>query len=438
MKRILRFYGPYLRMSALAVVSILGVLVTTAGSSGDAGGPLDRVEERPAEPAAASPSKLVMNTESRISLTRADAEQIVLDFDRQTGNYFAAVRWGDGVRSLHLSTNLGLTWQETASASAVSGYGDIDISVVGGWAYMGYLIGETSQWVILTRHDASTGAIDWEFGTGGSLIVADAGSSMVTDLALDSNQDTDDSEIYLALTQGDGTLRFFFDSAADGTTFAELSPIPAVTNADGGLDMHYNAYENIFVSYFGTDQRAHLLRAYPWSEVLSLLDCGGVEPTTAISAYRNNVMLLCQKPRTYGYEVYASRSYDAGATWSFGSLETVDSPDDPDYWSLDVTARGGQGFAVVYASDDGSLVNPVYLKHKPGYEMGFWEPREVINSHDADLLRPTNITWMPPDYYGIAYIDGSSRTAYFLLYDYSLFSDGFESGNTSAWSASVP
>jgi len=81
---------------------------------------------------------------------------------------------------------------------------------------------------------------------------------------------------------------------------------------------------------------------------------------------------------------------------------------------------------------------PVYLRRNNDYQPLGWEPRVVVNNIDARVERSTNITWLPPHHCGIAYIGGANFTPFFDLFDASFFSDGFESGDTSAWSVVVP
>ncbi len=64
----------------------------------------------------------------------------------------------------------------------------------------------------------------------------------------------------------------------------------------------------------------------------------------------------------------------------------------------------------------------------------------MINETDvamASIFR-TSLNWFPPDHYGIAYSEDSMGTPYFDRFALLILADGFESGDTSAWSNTVP
>lgn len=365
----------------------------------------------------------------RIGSPNTGAAQVVLDFHRDTGNYFAAVRWDTGHDiTLNLSTDNGATWNETGGFLAIPFPTDIDMVVAGDYVYIALSVDGLGE-ARLTRFHAATGLPDIGYEPPP---VVDVSPATVSDVALASDQDGADNEIYYALISDDGALRFLYDSSADGTTFTDLSP--PVANAAGGLDMHFNTNDpEIFLSYVGTDSNAHVWQAYPWGEVFSS-GFSGLETRTAISAADNNVVLAHQTILGYGYGLVAWISGDAGDSWTLTYLDAPGTPNDGDCGMVDVTARGSQGFAAIYLQDK-TAFDPVFIRR--GTPSG-WEPRVSINGYDATVTLPINVTRVPPHHYGIAYIGGNGDIPYFDRIDASLFSDGFESGDTSAWSATVP
>lgn len=366
----------------------------------------------------------------RIGAPRTGAEQVELDFDLQSEKYIAAVRWSGAFNGISMNgSDTGASWSETASAQGP--ISDIDITSVGSYVYLIQLL-TSGQAALVWRCFDTTLAFDAGYV---ETIGATPSTSQILDVALASNQDTDDSEVYLAFIQSDGVLRFYWDHASDGTTFAELSP--PVINAASGLDMDYSAAEDFYLSYIGTDGHIHVWKAYPWVEVFNFPSYSGRDMKTAVSASGDNVIVAVDALLGYGYGIIAWSSNDAGANWEIHYLDAPLFAGDGYYGGADVTARGDQGFAVAYHQHLGTV--PVYLRRNNEYLPLSWLPRVVVNNIDARIDRPTNITWLPPHHYGIAYLSsGLTPDPFFDLFEAPFFSDGFESGNTSAWSLVVP
>lgn len=382
-----------------------------------------------ATPPLPASNEAVTADDVRIGAPRTGAEQVVLGFDLQTDKYIAAVRWDGAFKGVTMNvSDTGASWSETSSAQTP--VADLDITSV--WSYV-YLIqlSESGDGALLWRYFDTTLTVD----TGYALTIGATPSvSDILDVALASNQEGDDSEVYLAFIQGDGVLRFYYDLASDGTTFAELSP--PVTNAASGLDMHYNAAENLYISYIGTDGNIHVWKAYPWVEVFASHTYQGRDMKTALSASGDNVIVAVDALLGYGYGIIAWSSNDAGASWEQHYIDAPRFAGDGYFGGADVTARGNQGFAVAYHQHLGTV--PVYLRRNNDYLPLSWLPRVVVNNIDSRIDRPTNITWLPPHHYGITYISSGNFTPFFDLFEGPFFSDGFESGNTSAWQVVVP
>jgi hypothetical protein len=364
------------------------------------------------------------------------SRQIELDHDPDTGNYFAVVRWVDSqfeAWALYISTDQGATWSSNVSLTTTGEWLDVDLAVAGDYVYVGYTRG--GDQARIARFFTTDGSLDtvYSFRT-----LIDVSPANVVDIALASDKDGPDNEIYYALIASDGSLRFFFDSSADGTTFAELSP--GISDAVSGLDLTYNAGSPdhlLLFSYWQDPSILRIWRSFPWEGVYNV---GWSAPRlqSRISAYDDRAIVCFENPGLNGLGIVSFTTYDAGDSWTFSSLDSP-TPGEGDYTGCDVTARAGGEFAVTYMHEEGSF-DPVYLRRHTRGESGPWEERVLINETDvtmASIFR-TSLNWFPPGHYGIAYIEDSMGTPYFDRFALLFFADDFESGDTSAWSNTVP
>jgi len=151
-----------------------------------------------------------------IDPTVTGSRQIVLDHHQDTGNYFAVVRGADpiDVWALYISTDQGASWSSMEDVTTSGDWIDVDIAVAGDYVYAGYAMASFGE-AGIARFFAADGSFDSVYGYR-SLI--DVFPTDVVDVALASDQDGADNEIYYAFIASDGALRFFFDASADGTT----------------------------------------------------------------------------------------------------------------------------------------------------------------------------------------------------------------------------
>jgi len=365
-----------------------------------------------------------------------DARQIILDFDRDTQKFFAAVRHQDRKIELYHSVDGGKTWV-LEPGLLENELVDADMVVAGDYVYVAAaLVGSSNADLI--RYSAATGVVDQDYGRHTVLDVAPAA---ILDVALASDQDGADSEIYYAFITSDGVLRFFVDSSSDGTTFTTFAP--GISDACCGLDMTFNPNSldhDVFISYWDgySTPAIHVWRSYPWVEV----NYWGPETdqhTSAISAFGDQVIFCHTWRWPDGLSVWEQRSYGDHDTWVQSPLD-IPLPGESWYSGCDVTARGGRGFASAYIHDSGDFDTIYFRRHTDPDTMAPWEARVPINEHDAaaGLGYSTSLTWFPPDHYALAYVGDPGNTPYFTLIEIPVFADGFESGATSAWSITVP
>lgn len=351
--------------------------------------------------------------------TRTGGQLTKLDYDAASGALFAVVRWTtDHGWALYRSTTDGASWTETyfwyagAEPQAV----DVDMAVVAGYVYVGYVASDFADEFRLRRCFTATGLPDTAYSFR---VVLDASPSTFTEVAIESNADSFDNRIYCAGRQATSVLRWAWDVATDGLTFEEESP-PGVS-VSGGLDMHWNfSYTTWFLmlSYVGDDGRVHVLRksAASWGDLVVDSTFTGLHTRTSVSAWDDVVICAYEEAYANGQGIMYRISYNAGDTWNFGDL-AVPGVGESAYQMVDVTARGGRGTAVVYTHEV-SEPDDVLVRYRRGFAPGLWIPAQRINDNDVATGSWTALNWTPPESavaselsYGLVYFFGS--TPYF-------------------------
>ncbi len=171
----------------------------------------------------------------------------------------------------------------------------------------------------------------------------------------------------------------------------------------------------LYLSYIatnGVNNSVTVLRrnGSAWEPIEVLSDyTGRSTANTSISAYGDTVITAYEHLFT-DRGIRYSISYNAGDTWTYGTFESVGR----NFYDPDVTARGGQGTAIVYEEEAGAF-DPVWYQFRSGYAPGVWDTAVQINEHDTLTGSPNTIGWLPSsagNNYGVIYLDGS-RDAYF-------------------------
>jgi hypothetical protein len=367
-------------------------------------------------------SKDWSNNDGRIG-TLNNVYDAHLDFDAQTGHLFAVLKHDDGDEfwTVNISTDKGRTWQETYSwATALYEIPDIDAVVVGDYLWIAYLYSAAPNSVRMRRFQVSDGAVDNVYGYQEVF----NRSVEVSEVSLTSNADDADNRVYVSAIRTDNSLLFYWADTY-GTSWDEVST--GITDASTGLDITWNSlYDDylFFLSYIGTGTGNPIIvcrcsTAGSWdSGTVLLSEYTGSQFRTSISAYDDTV--ICMYEHDYGVSEYGIRyniSYNGGDAWSWADLKIPDEGDD--YWSPEVTARGGQGTACIYQKEAGAF-DPIEFRYRSGYGSGPWQTVEQINDQDVYTGSPLAISWLPPNpgntySYGAIYIseDPDFRTPYF-------------------------
>ena len=197
-----------------------------------------------------------------------------------------------------------------------------------------------------------------------------------------------------------------------------------VTDAFAGLDSSYNplaSSKTLWVSFIrsGTpDPLAVWARAPGLGNTMYVLesDFTGTHPRTSVSAYDDNIIIAYEYDDGGKSAIRYRMTYDGGSSWSYDNFNPS-----LNLYSPDVTARGGQGIAMVMSVEAGSF-DPVFFFYRDGYIPGdTWDAEANSQLNEVDIYTgyPTRIEWLPPlrkrTYgYGVLYQhDASADTLYF-------------------------
>ncbi|MCK4871888.1 MAG: hypothetical protein KAS72_04095 [Phycisphaerales bacterium] len=349
-------------------------------------------------------------TDVRIGGTRTGAFLTVVDYDAASGNCFVVASWPQ-YWTMNISYDDGTSWAETFTYYSGPGLVDIDAAVMGAHIYVGYVHVDMEDIARIRRCSVSNGVID---GVYNYKTVADVSPETITDIALETNVDDYDNRVYYLFRKSNGALQLFYGRADENVSiFHENSP--AVTDAAGGIDLHWNDNPTtwfLFLSYIGTDGYVHVERIYSVWEECGSFTFSGYNTRTAISAYADAVFVAYEHMYTEDYGIRYKISYDGGeGTWFQGDIAIPDVAGEF-YAMADATARGGGGIALMYQQELGA-VDPVFVRYRSSYTSANWDAPVQINDYDVAGDSWTAINWLPPLMggsgaygYGMTYIDG--------------------------------
>ena len=384
----------------------------------------------------------------RIGSPRQGAQDVALDFDQATGNLFAVVGWNDPTHPfwrVNISTDDGASWSET---TGVGGSSLFDAAVVDQFVYVAYS-NEDYNVLRMSRFFVADGTMDMSYGGGGLVNVAIVDPNTILDIAVGANADAQDNRIYVAFIESNHAVRFFWDVADDGTTWAEMSPSPSLVSAASGLDYHWGGGtlgsdpNRLWLSCLGTDGYVHFLAAAAsgsWNHYFFSFTPYPNQTRTRISAYGNYVVVAYTAAGTNAAAPFYLVSYNNGTTWFSGFA--YDPPTGaPGCFGVDVTARGGWGTGIIYNSE--SSFDTVSVATREDYAQGSpWNPPFTFNEVDAFSGSPSFIQYLRPlGAFGMVYLAGDTAGNVIPYFDFIAlmpFDDGFEFGDTSAWSDIVP
>ena len=170
-----------------------------------------------------------------------------------------------------------------------------------------------------------------------------------------------------------------------------------------------------------------------------------VEPEIAAAINHNNVMLTCTRGLNGVDTIGQTYSTDGGATWTtLWAMDGYNATEEE--FAVALTAgEGGQNWHVAYTTRW-----KVWLTQRPQDLSDFWNSSHLfLNDTDTASIDRSEkgiaADWTS-DVTGVVWSDYRDTPDYYIYYDddfffiiiIPIFFDGFESGNTSAWDATVP
>ncbi len=271
-----------------------------------------------------------------------------LDIHRASGNLFAvlllegdgnAMRW-----DVYISTNGGLTWQETYDWWASF---DIDISaaVLANHLYIGYAHQTYGR---IRRCRASNGTQE-NFNNGQAYInvYTTTPPDSVNEIALTGNQDFFNNRLYYVSLTKNGNLAYYW-SDSGAVNWNQVTT--GVTYGERGLDATTNeGYADYFlvVSYISRSDSIYIDgRSTTWTNLIRYpINSGSAFDYTSVGAWRDTLFAAFGFQGPAAYHCRYLTSYNGGTSWFYGNVggDTTTTSESPD-----VTLREGGGAGVLY------------------------------------------------------------------------------------------
>ncbi|MHC4943904.1 MAG: hypothetical protein ACYTG7_12880 [Planctomycetota bacterium] len=314
-----------------------------------------------------------------------------LDFHVATGNLFSVIgreqvgsdqtRW-----SVNMSTDGGLSWNETYAWSTPNPINDVDAVVVSNYLYVAYVADDVSasySAARMRRFGTSNGAVDNIYNFK---VVFDNGVD-INEVALESNVDGGDGQVYYYAIQSNNHLIYHWATSA-GTPWFPVAT--GVTNASVGLDVCFNedgAVHFNMASYITTSGRVNLVLRDGWT----VKDFEDSFNTTAVAAYQDRIIVAYQVSEASGTGIKYRISYNGGSTFAVGWIAMPLT--DELYFSPDLTGRRGGGFAVIYNEEVGEP-DPTWYRHRD-YDIPVWSNPVTFNEVDTSSGWDNDVEWLP-------------------------------------------
>ncbi|MCK4873329.1 MAG: hypothetical protein KAS72_11440 [Phycisphaerales bacterium] len=328
-----------------------------------------------------------------------------IDYDAQTGNIFAALACGSQW-TMKISYDDGASWTQTFEWHGTDII-DLDLAVVGDWAYVLYADAGLASEMRLRRFFVADGMSDSDYG---SKVVCDVSSDTIREVALVTNADDSDNGLYCFCLTSSNTIRYLWGSSGGGM-FTDASP--SLGNVLGGLDAHWNDDHDtyfLFMSYIGMEGNLHVWRRGDgaWSEC-HLTPFTGANVRTALTAYDETVFCAVEHMYSEDYGIRAYINYEAGSGLWYAN-NVAEPPGQTPFVMADASARGGGGIAVTYQQDL-TWVDYIIFRNRHTYSYSPWNDPVILGNTIAGTW--TAINWLPP------LSNGNNAFGYGILYEWS-------------------
>ena len=342
-----------------------------------------------------------------------------LDIDRATGNLFAVMLvQGDGNTNrwdFYISTDGGISWNETYDWWANYELSTISASVVAGYCYVGFHRGLNHDQAFLYRFDVNNG-IQTNFSTGFPYhtVFTTTSPASIVEVSLTSNQDYYNNRLYYSTINSDGSVKFFWGLDPD---FVNWTEIPTnITNASHGLDIttdQNNSNRYCWASYFTNSNSLHIdgvLYSDSWDQVMTYWTGSGTD-YSSIGAYGDTITCFFDYHGT-NLQCRYLVTYDDATTWNYGFADdttiTMESPA--------ITARGGGGVGVVYRY----YTNPREGRYRWRNYVGDWAT-PISYANNEPYYNQPSIEYLGSNKYGVVYLSWTSPVIRGAFFDRSDF-----------------
>ncbi len=373
------------------------------------------------------PMKTSLRWEGDVRVGNVDSIlDIDFDIDNSNGNLIAALFYKDGSLyryTINISLDMGETWSQTYILATILNYEiDIDGAVFHNYFYLAYTTLGNHRGNI-RRFRTSDGSYD---ATYSYKTVIDEGP-ILKEISLASDADDPASQFlfYFSILDND-SLRLYFneDDTLAASWVREANFNTYVPDADRGLDVCFTLPNKVWASYIRTDDVLSFIGGWSsWTVYPTSADVNGAY-TTSIGAYGDSLMIVYADSNAAVETRYLVTS-DGGGSWNAGVLFSSATANS---FVNDVTARGGDGFGVVYTIT-GTGSEGCY-RHT-GYGTPAWTPPDSFaDNAPMENLKPC-IERLADGIYGILYVDQSEGMAWFDRSDWvSGVNENFTDKNT--------
>jgi|GEM_PF-5358039 len=338
---------------------------------------------------------------------REDIMESHLDFDAETGNLFAVLRYHDPASSnyywsVNISTNNGQTWQETYEWWASFEIKDASAAVVADYLYVGYVHDTTFDSARIRRCSVSDGQIDGSYGWHE---VFDSAGDPIKEIALVTNTDSWDNRVYYLAILDSNALKWYWTDQDGGTgTLPWFEVATGVNHASHGLDATWNeGYQtgslyHLYVSFVSTNS-GNPLYVWRYSDTQGA-EAIEVEPDpypytpTGISAYDDNIITVFEyRDASNNPGIKYWISYNGGDTWLYNYIAQAQTG--KYFWNPDVAARKGGGIGVVYQEEVGEP-DPCWYRYRSYDGSIWWTDPEQYNEIDVVTGSLMEMESLPP------------------------------------------
>jgi hypothetical protein len=351
---------------------------------------------------------------------RDSVTKVMIDRDAYNGNLVAVlnIRKPSGLSwTVNLSTDGGATWSEKYAYGAIYTVNDMSLSILRGYAYVGFTRGSLQDQVLLYRFSTTTGSMTaWPSGDFFLTTATTVAPESFKQVSLTSNDafSAFRNRLYVATISSAHTLRFFYypvdSSSASGIT-------TGVTSAAQGLSISYTQpLPFMWVSYVDTlghvcidsiNSSTNYGRAYYYA---SAYGCG----QTSISTHRDTIFCAFDCITSFTQTLYVVR-YGAGSNWRYGAFADTSLGSE----APAATLAGDAGIAVAYR-----YYNPTRTIRVARRDYAFgntWSSGVTVSDYEPYPSQPA-IVHMGGKKYGVLYMSWQSpvvRGAYFDTYDFT-------------------